>query len=73
MSSIEVSLMASNHKMEADTERFIPRTHRPPPPPPPPSQSQIPNLPIEQTIIPPERTIMIIYFFSLLIHVCFCS
>jgi hypothetical protein len=67
MSSIEVSLIASNHKLESDTERSTLRPQRPPPPPP--SQSQLLTPPTEQITIPPERTIIIIYFLSLFIFV----
>ncbi|CAF0932127.1 unnamed protein product [Adineta ricciae] len=34
MSSIEVSLMASNHKSDSNVERTVPKPQRPPPPPP---------------------------------------
>jgi hypothetical protein len=62
MSSIEVSLLASNYKMESDTERSTRRPQRPPPPPP--SQSQLSSPPIEQKNVPPDRMISL-YFFAL--------
>jgi hypothetical protein len=56
MSSVEISLMATNHKLEPDAERYTPRPQRPPPPPPTQSQPASPR--IEQTIRPPERRII---------------
>ncbi|CAF4349346.1 unnamed protein product, partial [Rotaria magnacalcarata] len=56
MSSIEVSLVASNHKKKSDAENSTLRPQRPPPPPPP-SQSQPSAISIDQTTIyPPSET-----------------
>lgn len=49
----EVALLASNHKLESNTERYFVRPQRPPPPPP--TQAQPPSPRIEQPEITPER------------------
>ncbi|CAF4536695.1 unnamed protein product, partial [Rotaria sp. Silwood2] len=59
MSSIEVSLVASNYKTKSDTEHATLRPQRPPPPPPPPPllphpSSQLSTEPIDQTTMLPE-------------------
>jgi hypothetical protein len=59
MSSAEVSLIASNHKLEPDAERYIPRPQRPPPPPPTQSQPAAPR--VQKSTITPERTTIITY------------
>lgn len=58
MSTAEVSLMASNHKLESDGERYNPRPQRPPPPPP--SQSLSPIRRMEQANLFSDRMIIII-------------
>jgi len=63
MSAVEESLIASNHKLEPDVERYNLRPQRPPPPPP--TQSQLPALRIEQTSIYPKSTIINIYYLSI--------
>lgn len=58
MSTVEVSLMSSNHKLESDAERYTPRPQRPPPPPP--SQTMSPIRRMEQATLYPERMMIII-------------
>ncbi len=60
MSTAEVSLMASNHKLESDAEHYNPRPQRPPPPPPSKPVSPIHRM--EQAHLYPERMMILIYF-----------
>ncbi|CAF0811778.1 unnamed protein product [Rotaria sp. Silwood1] len=53
MSSIEVSLVASNYQTKSDTDHATLRPQRLPPPPPS-LQSQLPTPPIDQTTMPLE-------------------
>lgn len=69
MSTVEVSLIGSNPKLEPDAERYILRPQRPPPPPP--TQAQPPAPRTEQSIIPPECIKIQIYVYQLSISVSY--
>ena len=69
MSSIEVSLMASNDKVAANKERMIPKPQRPPPPPPPPPSSFQSHTSNEQSTQSSERMFFVIMYH---LHSSFC-
>ncbi len=60
MSTVDVSLITSNYKLESDAERHFRRPQRPPPPPPP-SQSPPSNPRSEQTTKSFECMMIILY------------
>lgn len=54
MSSVEVSMMTTNHKLEPDAQRLNRRPQRSPPPPPRPTQVQRPVSPVQKIESPPS-------------------